>query len=93
MRPDLLRFLACPACGKSLHQTTSEGALETQDSELGCVSCGREWHVHGGTPDLTFPDDLQEQDERSRTLWNQIARLYDGINLFTGVLRGVSVRE
>ncbi len=93
MRPETLRFLSCPACGGSLNQTTGDGALETEDSELRCVSCGRGWHVRGGMPDLTFPDDLQEQEERSRTFWNQIARIYDGINLFTGFLRGVSLVE
>jgi ubiquinone/menaquinone biosynthesis C-methylase UbiE len=47
--------------------------------------------VRGGIPDLTFPGELREKEAGSRTLWNRIARLYDGINLFTGVLRGVSV--
>jgi ubiquinone/menaquinone biosynthesis C-methylase UbiE len=42
--------------------------------------------VRDGIPDLTFPDELREQEARS-------ARLYDGINLFTGVLRGVSVAK
>ena len=93
MRPDLLRFLSCPACGGSLDQTAPVGAPKTEDSELRCASCGRGWQVRSGIPDLTFPDELQEREARSRTLWNQIARLYDGINLFTGVLRGVSVRE
>ena len=92
MRPDVLRFLSCPACGGSLDQTAPV-APETEDSDLCCAPCGRGWHVRSGIPDLTFPDELQEQEARSRTLWNQIARLYDGINLFTGVLRGVSVRE
>jgi len=93
MRPDVLRFLACPACGTTLDQTARDGGLDTEDSELCCISCGREWQVRNGIPKLTFPDDLQEQEERSRGFWNRIARFYDGINLFTGFLRGVSVRE
>ena len=88
-----MRFLSCPACGGSLAQTSPVGAPETEDSELRCVSCRRGWHVCGGIPDLTFPDELREQETNSRTFWNRIARLYDGINLFTGILRGVSVRE
>lgn len=91
MRPDVMRFLSCPACGGSLNQTAPIGAPEDEDSELRCDSCARGWHVRGGIPDLTFPDELREQEARSRTFWNQIARLYDGINFFTGVLRGVSV--
>ncbi len=93
VRPDVLRFLSCPACGGSLEQTARVAAPETEDSELRCASCEREWHVRSGIPDLTFPDELREQEARSRALWNQIARFYDGINLFTGVLRGVSVRN
>lgn len=91
MRPEFLRFLSCPACGGSLHQTQTDA--ETEDSELRCIPCAREWQTRDGIPDLTFPDDLRDQEARSRKLWNQIARIYDGINLFTGFLRGVSVPE
>jgi ubiquinone/menaquinone biosynthesis C-methylase UbiE len=49
--------------------------------------------VRAGIPDLTFPDDLKEQEANSRTFWNRIAPLYEGINLFTGFLRGVSVHK
>ncbi len=93
MISDVLRFLSCPACGGSLNQTAPVGASEIEDSELRCASCGRRWDVRRGVPDLTFPDELRKGEMRSRTLWNQIARLYDGINRFTGVLRGVSLRK
>jgi ubiquinone/menaquinone biosynthesis C-methylase UbiE len=85
--------LSCPACGGSLDQTVPEGPREIEDGELRCASCKRRWAIRGGIPELTFPDELHGQDVRSRTLWNRIARVYDGINLFTGILRGVSVRE
>ena len=90
---DVLRFLSCPACGESLGQTTQERPLPTEDCILRCVSCAREWPICNGIPDLTFPDDLSEEEETSRKFWNQIARFYNAINLFTGVLRGVSVLE
>jgi len=90
---DRLRFLMCPACGGSLDQTTAGRSPEIEDGELSCASCARRWAVRGGIPDLTFPDELCEKDAGSRALWNRIARLYEGINLFTGLLRGVSVRD
>ena len=93
MRPDVMRFLSCPACCGLLTETSAGIRSEAEDSGLRCASCGREWQVRGGIPDLTFPDELPEQEANSRTLWNRVAPLYDGINLFTGLLRGVSLRK
>lgn len=88
MESDILRFLSCPACGASLHRSPSTGS-----AKLGCGSCGREWPVRDGIPDLTFPDDLRKEDSDSRTFWNRIARFYNAINLVTGLLRGVSTTK
>ena len=93
MRSDVMRFLSCPACGESLVQRNGAVTSEDADFDLRCDACTRDWPVRGGIPDLTFPDELREEDARVRTQWNQIARIYDGINLFTGFLRGVSVLE
>ncbi len=80
MRPDVLRFLSCPACGASLAQRTGATTPEDADSELRCDARARDWPVRGGIPDLTFPDELREEDARVRTQWNQSARIYDDIN-------------
>ena len=49
--------------------------------------------ARGGILDLTFPDELPDEDATARTFWNRITPLYDAINLITGLLRGVSIRD
>ena len=87
MDAEILQFLACPACGSSLQK---QSIVDEESSHLDCTSCDRAWPICDEVPDLTFPDDLREEDSESRTFWNRIAGLYDGINSFTGFLRGVS---
>jgi SAM-dependent methyltransferase len=83
----------CPACGTPLEQATAGRSPEIEDSDLGCASCARRWAVRYGIPDITFPDELRGKDAGSRTFWNRIAHLYGGINVFTGLLRGVSILD
>jgi len=88
-----LQFLMCPACGTPLDRTDAGRSPEIEESDLVCALCAHRWAVHDGIPDFTFPDELRGKDSSSRTFWNRIAHLYGGINLFTGLLRGVSIRD
>ena len=56
MKPTLLEFLACPACGDTLHVPTASGRKPQTQEVLRCGDCGAEYPVINGIPRFVATD-------------------------------------
>lgn len=81
-------FLRCPACHGDLEVDRPAELTSLQNGELKCSACARSWPVRDGIPQLVFPDELGEQDQRSQSLWNRVAILWPAMLALTNVIRG-----
>jgi uncharacterized protein YbaR (Trm112 family) len=61
MRRELLDILACPVCKGDLKlEVTEENEEEIVSGKLICTSCGTEYPIEDGIPNM-LPPDLRKQ--------------------------------
>lgn len=62
----------CPATHKPL-----EFLHESQDAFLSCAESGKRYPIRDDIPDLTYPEQLPEEDQRARSFYDDRAEAYD----------------
>jgi len=77
MKPSLLPYLACPACGGDLRLTQSDGDSDVREGELTCTKCDRRTPITDGVPNFTadaeHPDEVHRTQENFGYSWNVFA--------------------
>lgn len=65
MKERLLEYLACPTCqGQLVMDVGRRDGEEVMEGRLGCLTCGRGYHVDGGIPRM-LPSDLSSEKKET----------------------------